>query len=278
MQIATVTTTVAALLSLGPHLTVDGYQTRVPLPFDVIVRLPVLDNILAARFSFLIFLGLAATLAFGIDDIYHGRRSPGSSRQLLPAARRNADVRRATVLCGLILVALVVTLLPAWPYRSQPARALPPAATKAIPTGDPVAITYPYPWSYSNGDVQNGGNTTEAEIWQMEADFSFRLTGGFALHPSLGGHVSDENATRPPLLSTFLVDLQAGWKSPLTPLSPALLAATHRALLRENVRLVIVDKSFVGSRVALTLFERVLGPPEVTAGSIAMWANKSSAL
>jgi hypothetical protein len=275
MQITILTTIVAAILSLGPHLTVDGHHTRLPLPFDVIVRLPVLDNILAARFSFLIFLGLAATLAFGIDDIYRGRRSPHRSRHLLPQARKNADGRRASVLCGLILVVLVVTLLPAWPYRSQPARALPPAAREAVPSGDPVAITYPYPWAYSDGDIQDGGSTTEAEVWQMEADFSFRLTGGFALHPTVGGHVTDENQTNPPQLSEFLVRLQAQRRSPL---SPALLAATRDALLRENVRLVIVDKSFVGSRVALTLFERVLGPPEITAGSIAVWARTRSAL
>jgi hypothetical protein len=275
MQIATLTTIVAAILSLGPHLTVDGHHTRVPLPFDLIVRLPVLDSILAARFTFLIFLGLAATLAFGIDDIRHGRQSLRRGSHVSPEMGTNADRRRASVLCGLILVALIATLLPAWPYRSQPARALPLAAREAVPSGDPVAITYPYPWVYSNGDISDGGSTAEAEIWQMEANFSFRLTGGFALHPVVGGHVVDENQTNPPQLSDFLVLLQDQRRSIL---SPALLAPTRDALLREHVRLVIVDRSFVGSRLVLALFERVLGPPEVTAGSIAVWASKRSAL
>jgi hypothetical protein len=275
MQIATLTTIVAAILSLGSHLTVDGHHTRLPLPFDVIVRLPVLDSILAARFSFLIFLGLAATLAFGIDDIYHGRPSPRRSPHPSYQGHTNIDGRRASVVCGVILVALVATLLPEWPYRSQPARALPPAAAEAVPSGNPIAVTYPYPWSYSNGDISDGGSTIEAEVWQMEDDFSFRLTGGFALHPVAGGHVRDEGQTNPPQLSEFLVRLQDQMRSPL---SPALLAPTRDALLRDDVRLVIVDKSFVNSQTALTLFERVLGPPDVIAGSIAMWASKRSAL
>jgi hypothetical protein len=276
MQIATLTTVVAAVLSLGLHLTVDGHHTRLPLPFDVIVRLPLLDNILAVRFSFLIFLGLAAILAFGIDDVCRGRRSPRRHHHTSPGARNDAGRRRAGVLSGLIAAALVVTLFPVWPYRSQPAPALPPAARNAVPSGDPVTITYPYPWGYSDGDIRRGGSTTEAEVWQMEANFSFRLTGGYALHPiNSGGGPSLENQTTPPQLSEFLVGLQSQGSSSL---SPALLSATREVLSREDVRLVIVDKSFVGGPVALTLFELTLGPPELTVGPLALWASNAGAL
>ena len=134
MQLAAVLALFAWLLSLGPHLAIDGHLTAVPLPFLVVDHLPMLNTILPSRFSFEMDACLAAVIAFGLDDL---RRALG------PASTRR---RRSTVFTAVTLAALVFTQLPQWPMPStaQLAFALPTALTRAMPVGNPVAITYPY--------------------------------------------------------------------------------------------------------------------------------------
>jgi len=73
------------------------------------------------------------------------------------------------VLTAVTLVVLVISQLPLWPYASEPVRSLPAAISSAIPSGDPIAVTYPYALPVS----------TQPMLWQAQDGFSFRLLGGY---------------------------------------------------------------------------------------------------
>ena len=256
MQLAVVLMLAAALLSLGPYLAIDGRLTGIPLPFLLLDHLPVFNAILPSRISLGMDACLAAVIAFGLDDM---RRTP---------ERKWTRGRRSAVFAVVTLVVVVATQLPLWPrsHTAQPAVALPAALTRAIPAGDPVAITYPYDTYLANAPM----------LWQAEDDFKFRLLGGYAYHsyfdyPPLPSLLP--RPMSPPGLQRFLAN-QEGVNvfGPETP-SPNLIAVTRSVVSRYHIRLVIVDRSRPGSGAVMELFNDALGTPVLSAGQFSMWAN-----
>ncbi len=265
MQVALLLTVWAYILSLGTHLSIEGHLSKIPMPFDVVVRLPLFDNILPSRFSFATGLGLGAVTAFGLDDLRDPARPVLGGRHLALPSVSSAG-RRGSVACAVVLAALVVSQLPRWPYESQPIRELPAQIRVALPQGNPVAVTYPYPSSMN----------AEAEVWQMQDGFSFRLIGGYALQPAANGRASlAPNPTSPPDLALYLENLESHINKPPT---ERLVTATRAALANDDVRLVVVDQAARGGALALTLFERALGGPKVRSGSFALWSTSQRAL
>ena len=232
----------SALLSFGPHLAIDGHLTDLPLPFWVLDHIPVLNSMLPGRISLEMEACVAAVIAFGLDDVRHTQEW---------CSRR----RRSVALALVALSALVVTQLPPWPWHfgAQPAAALPTALTRAIPGGDPVAITYPYVVGASDAPM----------VWQAEDGFGFRLLGGYAFHGSHGGGVSNwPYPMKPAGLQGFLANQEGfGLLGPETPVSPQLVALTRSVLSKYAVRVVIVDRSASGSGAVMELFSAALPRP-----------------
>jgi hypothetical protein len=260
-QLAVLLFSGSALLSLGPHLALDGKGTGVPLPFLLLDKIPLLDNILPGRMGFELNACLAAIIAFGLDDMRH-------VYALVP---RNVFVplglarRRSRAFAALTLAVLVLTQLPQWPYPTAPAVVLPAVVRKAVPAGDPVAITYPYTLAFSD----------EAMLWQVGDSFDFRLLGGYAYHPGLrGAPTLGPSAMNPPALQEFLA-AQEGVTvfGPPLPVGPQLVAATRIAVSTYDVRLVIVDRAAPGSGPVIDLFSETLGPPQRSTGDLFLWAR-----
>ena len=84
MQLAVFLLLGAVVLTLGPHLVVDGRLTHVPLPFLLLDHLPLLDSIVPSRICLEVVACLAALIAFGLDDMH---RAPTRSK-------KNGSVRR----------------------------------------------------------------------------------------------------------------------------------------------------------------------------------------
>ena len=78
-------------------------------------------------------------------------------------------MRGSAVFAGVTLSVLVATQLPLWPelFAAQPAVSLPASLTRTIPSGDPVAITYPYDTKATN----------EPMLWQAEDAFNSACSG-----------------------------------------------------------------------------------------------------
>ncbi|MFZ2057276.1 MAG: hypothetical protein WAV54_07705 [Acidimicrobiales bacterium] len=260
MQLALLLMAVAALLSLGPHLAIDGHLTHIPLPGLILTKLPLLDNVLASRISFEVDACLAAVVAFGLDDL---RWVPLRAR-----TARRADRRPAGILLALVTAILVVTQLPQWPYMSGPAPLLPAQVRRAVPPEDPIAITYPY-----GGALGTGGAPM---AWQAEDGFNFRLLGGYALHPGPTGRPSVwPDPMTPPGLQRFLeAERLPSVFGPPLPINSDLVATTRESLANYHVRLVLVDRSTRNSGPVVELFTRALGPPQRSVGNFMVWANR----
>jgi hypothetical protein len=171
-----------AVLSLGPHLHVNGNGTPVWLPWAAVEALPLLGSALPARLMAIAFLGIGIVVA-------------GTCAAALTAARPWRFATAIVLLAGLIAIA------PSLPYPSAPAT----APTFFRPGGDvgrisPGAVVLITPFSSKE--------STDAMFWQTVANYRFRMPEGDAFTPGpyLGPH--------PSFLESALDGLEAG--RPLT--------------------------------------------------------------
>ena len=142
---------IAAVLSLGPRLHVNGDSLPVRLPWVVPQRIPLLESILPARLAVFTLLAIALLVAIFVDR-----------------------ARLSRVAVAAIVVVALVPVFPNLPYASQPA-ASPAFFTrhaKLIPN-DSVAIVAP-PAGLASA-------TARPMVWQVDAGFRYRVPGAYAI-------------------------------------------------------------------------------------------------
>ncbi len=177
------TTLILVVLSLGPHLHVNGTVTPVWLPWAALAQLPLLGSALPARLMTIAFLGIGIVAA----GAYAIARMP---------ARRFATV--------VLLFAGLLAIVPSLPYPSAPATApaffRPGGDVERITRGAVVLIT---PFSSKQ--------STDAMYWQAVANYRFKMPEGDAFTPGpyLGPH--------PSFLQSALDQLDAGRALAMTP-------------------------------------------------------------
>ncbi len=230
------TTTVVAVLSLGPHLHVDGNVTQVPLPWAVVAWLPLMGSALPARLMVIAFLGIGliagAAIAIGMNAMRPWR-----------------------IATGVALFACLTAIVPWVPYPSQPAAV--PAFFRA--GGDveqiaPSSVVLITPFSSKE--------STDAMYWQAMAGYRFRMVEGDAFTPGpyLGPH--------PSFLKSVLDALDAG--ETVTP-TPDVRAGFVADLKRFGVTAIVVGPSPGHDAIVafLTLVEET--PPAVDQGVEVWW-------
>jgi hypothetical protein len=153
---------VALVLSLGSPLTINRHVTRVRLPEALLAHVPIFDNIVPARFSFVVWLFAVIALTIGGDRLVRtiaDRSSLGWS----------ASLGRASGAVTLLLA--VAFIVPRLPFETAAATYPPDTKTTldAIPSGT-VVLTYPFATSLD----------TEAMSWQADDEMRFRIIGGYA--------------------------------------------------------------------------------------------------
>lgn len=186
IRFAAVIAFIAYVLSLGPYLVVGSHSTTIPLPFDLLARIPVIDNLLPARFSlytdFLVAFILSRAFAtFGARSV---------------SLRSRASARVALSFCA---IAAVVSLVPNWPNREvssvTPISRL--AAKSTSIRGVVLASPFPiYPWD-------------EAMLWQIQDDWRWKLVGGYALIPIAGRASEDPDRLAPYVAQEYLESFDA---------------------------------------------------------------------
>ncbi len=233
----------AWLLSLGERLNVAGTRTDVPLPFALVARLPVLENLAAVRFSLYVVLAASLVVAVGLDRLH----ASGGLRPLPTAV---------------VALACLVPLLPAWPYSYVDARV--PAyfttdAVQRVPEGA-VALTYPVPRFPESAPM----------LWQAEAGFRYRSLGGYVISPQPSGAGTFRGAVTD--LERLFADIRRG---ALVPRSDALDARLTAELDRLDVQAVLVVARVPGSGEAVRYLTRLLGrPPDERTGGVAAWYGR----
>jgi hypothetical protein len=249
MQLAAGLFIVCAILSLGPHLDVNGRATGFPLPFLLLDHIPLLNDILPTRMNLLMFACLGALIAFGLDDL-----------------RNTASIRTSAPAVVGMLALVSVTLLPLWPqpapYTPVPRSTLPAAIRRSIPHS--TILTYPYASLYGMDPM----------LWQAQDGYRFDLLGGYAYHSNPGGSALYPNTMSPGLLQQFLAS-QGGFPvyGPAVAVNSALASSAKVTLTQADIHGVLVNRAFPGSAPVMKLFLKVLGPPTVSSGTFSLWTK-----
>lgn len=262
--------TIAFLLSLGPRLLVAGLHTGVPLPFSLLVHLPLLSNVLPSRLSLYQDAFVALLVAVGLDELLAARRARSRAG--------TATTRRHLAGIGLLVAgaAAGAPLLPAWPDATVPtgipalfsSARLGPVRRAALPTGS-VVLTYPLAVSPDD----------QAMLWQAVDGYRFHLIGGYAIVPD---HLGQPSAW-PPNLQPVAVQAALGYEalgpygyltSARPALDAALTAAARTYLWRHHVDAVVVDPALGnnGALVARWLTD-VLGSRPRPLGGVLVWSD-----
>lgn len=234
---------VALVLTLGSRLHVDGRLTPIPMPFDVLSQLPLLDSSVAARYVLYFWLFAAVMLAVFLYEI----RSTIRSR--CPAAARFWAGAGA----ALVAVVALVPLVPDWPLpvRQWTAPAWFASGSGTIPAGS-AALVYPEP---SPGDA-------EPMAWQAVARFRFSMPGGYLVLRSPSGPGTFQLPG-----STVLDAMQSCAILGRSAVSArAVLARLHQ----QGIRYVIVPLSARHAGCVAALLTPVAGPPTVEQG-VEIW-------
>jgi hypothetical protein len=249
----------AAVLSFGSHADVSGKS--VPMPFLLLAKVPTLSDIIPLRFSVATAACLAAVLAFALDGIHRGEVQWPN-----PVLGSRSANRRATgVLAGVFLV-VGLTWLPALPFTSESVQKLPSAVVRALPAGDPLVLTYPYPVTASDS----------AMVWQAEAGFPFRLSGVYAMVPQRDGlPTAQAPLLRPAAVQEYLAAEELGAKTDYPRPSPRvdMASAVKDFVARQRVDAVVVNRSATDAAAVAGVFSRALGPPRLTSGDFELWVT-----
>lgn len=163
VRVALLSAVATAVLALGERLTVDGVEHGPGLPWELVNGLPGFEHVVQTRFA-LLTAGLAgAGLAFVLDDLTRHLRTPR--------------------LIGWTLT--VVALVPLLPGRLAAVDApevpdfFSDAAGRELAC-DGTVLVLPYPSPVF----------TDAMLWQLEADLSFAMPGGYFIGPNAVGRAS----------------------------------------------------------------------------------------
>jgi hypothetical protein len=243
---------VAFVLSLGRSLRIDGRDTGIPLPWNLLERLPLLGSAAAVRYSFYTMLFAGLVVALGADAL--------AARVAAQAARGvNAGRRRAAAFGGLAIWMLAAApLVPSGvvvPYTAVPVRA--PAwftardGVQRVPQ-DSVLVCYPYPSRSDSGPL----------TYQAFAKYRYRQPGLYGIVPAADG----KGTFNSPTVTSF-VDNRLSEGLAISPTAP--IVSRLRAEWRTwGVRTVVVVEAAVQSRQVEAFYTAVLHQRPVRSGGV----------
>jgi hypothetical protein len=226
---------VVAVLSLGPHLHVNGNVTQVVLPWAAVASLPLMGSALPARLMAIGFLGIGIVVAES-------------------CARTIAAARPWRIATAVVLLAGLVAIVPSLPYPSVPAAAPTFFTTGGdvdrIASGSVVLVT---PFS--------SHQSTDAMYWQALADYRFRMPEGDAFTPGpyLGPH--------PSFLQSTLDELDAGHTVTVTPDVRTMALADLKAF---GVTTIVAGPS-PGQGAIVSFLTEVESDAPVDDGGVKVW-------
>jgi hypothetical protein len=253
MRVAALLGVAAFALSLGARLLVDGFDTHIPLPFAVLTHLPVLQGLVAGRFSLYTGFFAAVVLAIGLGRLH------GTLRGRRPAIRRGVPLAVAAV--------CLLPLVPNFPYHEVspdvPAYFTSPAVDQ-IPAGS-VVLGYPYPYT---PDVQ-------AMLWEADAGMRFKIIGGQAAIPGPDRRTTSGPETLvPPTAEALFLDAMYGSpriQAAVPPLDATTLTELRAFCVRYDVGTVIVDPIGEHPGMVISYLTAAFGAPPVKEGGVGVW-------
>ncbi len=279
MRLGAITAVLCYILSLGPQLIVNGVNTGVPLPFTLLARLPLLDNMLAVRLSLYVDLFAALMVAVGLDLARAEWRAGASVRAAEARARTLVSRGARRWAWGGVVLATgalsVAAWIPRWPYPSAPTGVpayFTSSAVRHIPEGT-VTLISPYP---SVAEVQ-------PMLWQAAAQMRFRILGGYGLFNDGTGAANDFPAVLGPTpVQRFLWSQVTGGSPYPTGSVPqfgsVLVSQLRTFLARHHVGAVLWTPTGAFPSKVLQLFVAALGRPSQVTGGVTAWYGVQATL
>lgn len=228
----------ALLLALGPVLRVGGSAVGVPLPWALLLNLPIYGLLLPARIAPFAFLGAAACLALVLDRAWPERLD---ARLAWPVT-----VGLAAVVPLLPNGPLPVWVVPVPTYFHSP-------EVRSLPMGGLVVVAPP------------PAVNVDAMIWQVESQFRFRLPWAYAIQAGVDSRASVSGP--PGALETSLARVAAGRPAGLKPD----LTAQVRAELHQWAACAIIVGPMANQDQAVALVASEVGAQPRWVGGVATW-------
>jgi hypothetical protein len=259
----------ALILTLGPRLHVDGsaYIRFLPLPYDWLLHVPLLNGALAPRFALFMYLAAGIVLAAGLDRL---RADSG------PRLPLRAPSRFASIACAIVGIAALVPVMPSAAYTRAPLAV--PSFFKAgslidrrVPAG---SVLLPYPNAQEPSTAFVVVPETRSMLWQAAAGMRFRMFGVYAAQPGGSGlGVGDELLVAPKAVQRFLGwALYGGQAVPGGAPTSQLPHLLRLFCLSHHVDAIVVDPTAgVHPRVVVQFLSRALGRPPAHVGGVDGW-------
>ena len=229
----------AVLLALGPVLRIGGTAVGVPLPWALLLHLPVYGLLMPARIAPFAFLGAGACLAVVADRLWPERTD---TRLAWPAM-----VAAAVVLPLVPAGPVPVWLFPAPTYFTS-------AALRSVPVDSLVVVAPPTLVS------------VDEMLWQTEAGFRFHLPWGYAIQAGAGGRASSSGPVG--VLETSFQLAASGHPGGI---GPGRVAQIRAELLRWNACAIVIGP-MAHRALAVDIIVAVVGRPPRWTGGVALWS------
>jgi hypothetical protein len=243
VRVAAVAGSVAFVLSLGSRLVIDNHRMPIRLPEVVFDAVPVLKNTVPVRFALYVVLAAALITGIALDRLYLRFEQRKGTGRLVTAA---------------VAVAVLVPLVPAWPYAMQ-AVAVPAyftsGAVDAVPARS-VVLVFPFP----------DAGFANPQAWQAVTFLHFDMAGGrFNVPQPLTGEAGPSRAS----LSDAALSAVAAGQPPAE--TPELQAALRRQWRSWGIRDVIAVPTGPGFGGEVAFLTWALGRPPTTSNGVAAW-------
>ncbi len=230
-----------AVLSFGSTLHVAGTDTHIPLPGAILAHLPVLDNLVPARFA--VYVALFTALLFGVFV------------DSLPARRQSTRI----VLLTTVLIA--ATFVPPLPFPTRAATTPAYFTASPSPLSDGVAVLV-VPFSHDF-------YSTQAVLWQAEAGLSFSMPEGYIINRQPDGAAGQ--GPPPSATSATLAAIAAGSATAAT-LTPDLRRQVLGDLHRWRISAVVLGPMDHGAQMRAFLTD-LLGAQPIDRDGVAVWGT-----
>jgi hypothetical protein len=241
---------VSFLLSMGSRFKVWGHTTPIPLPFAILVHLPLVKTEVAARYTLMMWVFVSLAIALILDrwllapsSVRRYGATSARALRLLPSPGKLLPT-------GLSLVG-IVALVPSFQYQIESAQT--PAwftsqAVDDLPQGS-VLLTYP----------DATGRSNLPELWQAVNGDRYRIPDGEIIAP---GHLG-------PIEAVF----RACWLDPNGSHISENVSGARRELVTLQVRTIVVPVQYsVNPGCALSFLRQVLGRPPAYQAGAAVWS------
>lgn len=256
------------VLALGPHLVVLNRVTPIPLPFDLLVHIPLMDNVLTVRLALYTALFAGLLVALGMDET-RARRLRREDPEALKRRGRSfgaRTVRRGAI--AILVILCFIALVPRWPLSTSSADVPTYFVSKAVGRipANSVVFIYPYPSIYD----------AQPQMWQAMAKMRFSIIGGYGLFAGPGGRSSNfPESLTPEDVQTYLWNETYGGTVPT--LGADFTCDVQTFLHDQHIGTVLVSSvppaSVSNPRAVKLLFTLALGKPSTVDGTITAWYN-----